>query len=160
MGLGRALEGMGHWKAAADAYRQAMMMRRQVGERHMAIESVAGLARVLLAQGDLPQAQTLVQEILAYLETSPLRGVEEPFRVYLTCYRILCAGQDPRAKAILETARDLLEARAAKISDERMRRSFLENVTIHREIVFETSLSGLSPGRPLFPPQHGEDDPH
>jgi hypothetical protein len=43
----------------------------------------------------------------------------------------------PRAQDILETAHSLLQERAAKISDEEERRSFLENVAAHREIVVE-----------------------
>jgi hypothetical protein len=35
---------------------------------------------------------------------------------------------------VLETAHRLLQARAAKIEDERLRRSFLEQVPAHREI--------------------------
>jgi hypothetical protein len=57
-----------------------------------------------------------------------------PFRVYLTCYRVLQAGHDPRAGEVLETAHRLLHERAAKIEDERLRRSFLEQVPAHREI--------------------------
>jgi hypothetical protein len=92
---------------------------------------------VSLAQGDLTRAQTQVEEILSYLETNTLAGTEEPFRIYLTCYRVLQANRDSRAKVILDTALRLLQEQAAKISDEDMRRSFLENVAAHREIVKE-----------------------
>ena len=55
--------------------------------------------------------------------------------MYLTCYRVLESSADPRAQDILETAHDLLQHRADKINDEKDRRSFLENVTAHRELV-------------------------
>ena len=99
------------------------------------LESLAGLARVSLAQRQLAQAQAQVEQILAHLQTGDLRGAEEPFRVYLTCYRVLCATGDSRAQEILDTAHRLLQEWAARISDVAMSRSFLENVAAHREIV-------------------------
>jgi len=135
--LGHALAGLGHLAEAADAYRQALVLRCELGQPHMAMESLAGLARVSLIQEDLTQAQTQVEEILSYLQSNTLAGTEEPFRVYLTCYRVLHANQDPRAQGVLDAAHRLLQERAAKISDEELRRSFLENVTAQREIVSE-----------------------
>jgi hypothetical protein len=103
----------------------------------LATDSLAGLARVYLIQGDLSRALVQVEEILKHLEDHTLDGAKEPFRVYLTCYRILQANQDPRAETILNQAHDLLQEQAANISDEEMRRSFLENVVYHQEIVRE-----------------------
>ena len=131
-----------HLEEAAESYRQALVLRRELGQHNLAMESMAGLARVSLGQGDLEQAQAQVEEILTYLETETLDGTEEPFRVYLTCYRVLCANQDPRAKTILNTAHCLLQEQAAKISDEETRCSFLENVAAHREIVSEWRKEG------------------
>jgi ADP-ribose pyrophosphatase YjhB (NUDIX family) len=53
----------------------------------------------------------------------------------LTCYRVLGADQDPRAEELLKTAHGLLQEQAAKITDEQLRHSFLENVATHRELV-------------------------
>jgi len=96
----------------------------------------------------LPQAQAHVQEILGHLESDApattdvpsasghgLDGTEEPARIYLTCYHVLRASQDPRAQDILDTAHGRLQEQASTISDEQVRRSFLENVAAHREIV-------------------------
>jgi hypothetical protein len=95
------------------------------------------LARVCLIQGNPSEAQALVEEILAHLESHTLEGTEEPIRVYLTCYRVLTANQDPRARGVLNRAYNLLQERAAKIGDEEKRRSYLENVPAHREILQE-----------------------
>jgi tetratricopeptide (TPR) repeat protein len=135
--LGHALVSLGHLAEAATAYRQALALRRELGQYNLATEALTGLARVSLAQGDLHQAQAQVEEILEHLENHTLAGIVEPFRVYLTCYRVLRANHDPRAPDILHTAHRLLQERAAKISDEELRRSFLENVTAHREIMRE-----------------------
>jgi tetratricopeptide (TPR) repeat protein len=134
--LGHALMGLGEVVEAADAYRQALALRQEIGQHHLAIESLAGLAGVALAQGDLIQARIHVQEVLSYLDGHPtLHGADEPFRIYVTCYRVLCAQDDPRAEEVLDAGYHLLQERASKIDDEALRRSYLENVPYHREIV-------------------------
>jgi tetratricopeptide (TPR) repeat protein len=124
-----------HLAEASEVYEQALALRRELGQPHLVMESLAGLARVSLAQNDLIQAQAQVEEILTHLESKTLDGTDEPLRIYLTCYHVLRAAQDPRAQEILNTAHNLLQERAAKIGDEELRRSFLENVAVHREIV-------------------------
>jgi predicted ATPase/DNA-binding SARP family transcriptional activator/predicted negative regulator of RcsB-dependent stress response len=137
--LSCALTGLGHLAEAAEVCQQSLGLQRELGEHALAAESLAALARVSLAQGNLAQAQTQVDEILVYLENNSPEGTDEPFRVYLTCYRVLHANQDPRAQEILTTAHRLLQERAAKISDDELRRSFLENVAAHREIIEEVN---------------------
>jgi len=135
--LGHALAGLGHLEEAADAYQQALALHRELGEHNRAMEPLAGLACVSLAQGDLTQALALVEEILRHLETGTLDGADEPFQIYLTCYRVLRASGDPRAHEILDTAHRLLQERAVKMPDAETRRMFVENVAAHREIVSE-----------------------
>jgi hypothetical protein len=118
-------------------YQQALALRQELGQPNLATEPLAGLARVSLVQGDLSWAQALVEEIMAYLEDHTLDGAEEPFLVYVTCYRVLRAGEDPRAQKVLDTAYYLLQDQANRIGDEKLRRSFLENVAVHREILSE-----------------------
>jgi len=55
----------------------------------------------------------------------------------LTCYRVLQAGGDPRAREVLTNAHAMLQERASKINDQELRRSYLENVPYHREILEE-----------------------
>jgi len=145
--LGRALASLGHLAEAADAYQQALALHRELGGHNRAMEPLAGLACVSLAQGALTQALALVEEILDHLETGTLDGTDEPFQIYLTCYRVLRASGDPRAHDILDTAHCLLQERAAKMPNEESRRQFLENVAAHREIVSE-SAKGEQGGTP------------
>ena len=133
--LGHTLAGLGELAQAADAYWQALDVYRKTGWHSLPMEPLAGLARVALAQGDLPQAQAHVETILEHLKTRTLNGTLEPFRIYLTCVRVLEAAGDPRAETVLHTAYHLLQERAANIDDEALRRSFLENVAAHRELV-------------------------
>ncbi|MCJ7737562.1 MAG: tetratricopeptide repeat protein [Anaerolineae bacterium] len=110
--LGHALVGMGRLDEAVDAYRRAVEVRRGLGQHNLATEPQAGLARIVLAWGDLALARSHVKVILSHLETGTLDGAEEAPRVYLTCYRVLEAAHDRRADDILTAAHDLIERRA------------------------------------------------
>ena len=122
-------------------------MRR---ERHV-LEAQTGLARVYMARGEIEQALIQVEEILAYMEENtppkgsshPLDGTEEPFRIYLTCYQVLKANNDPRASTILTDAYNLLQTRATNISDEHLRQCFSNNVAANKEIVEEYEKGGF-----------------
>jgi predicted ATPase/class 3 adenylate cyclase len=133
--LGHAYSGLGRTAEAYQAYQAALDLRQALGQPALACEPLAGLARLALAHGDFEAAQARVQVILAHLDGGgSLEGADEPLRVYLTCNQVLQAMNDPRSGALLERAyADLLES-AAKIKDENARRSFLENVPVHREI--------------------------
>jgi len=137
MSQGHALLGLGRLVEAADAYQQCLTLRRELGQSHMAMEALAGLANVYKTQEFLDKALSTIEEILTYLETETLDGADEPSLVYLACYRVLEACEDPRAQDILNIAYNLLQESAAKISNEEFRRSFLENVAANREIVIE-----------------------
>lgn len=133
--LGHALLQLRRPREAMDAYQRAVALRCELGVDNLAAESRAGLARVAMTEGDMIQAHAHVQDIWRYLEERGPDGTYEPLRVYLTCYQVLNACQDPRATEMLTNAYNLLQARAANIGDEQARRSFLENVAAHREIV-------------------------
>jgi hypothetical protein len=133
---------------ALAAYNQALALRREAGAANLVAETQAGLARAALAGQDLPGALVHVEEILSFLEVAQaeegraLQGNEEPLRIYLTCCQVLVASEDPRTSEVLEAARRELEGQAGRIPDAATRRSFLENVATHREIV---RLGALTP---------------
>jgi hypothetical protein len=123
---------MEDWAAAASAYRQAVSIYRQVGNVALAVEAQAGLAQVALAQGDRAQAQQLVEAVLPMLNDDTCGGCYTPFFIWLTCFQVLAANQDPRAVAILQRGHALLQIYAGAISNDGLRRSFLEQVRPHR----------------------------
>ena len=138
--LGHALAGLGKVEAAVETYRKAMHLRRELRQPGLAIDDLAGLARVALAQGAFKRAAEHAQEILAWIEANGLEGIEYPLQVYLTCYRVLGATAEDtlaleRADSLLSRAHAELMKRAADISDEALRKKFLENVQTHREIM-------------------------
>jgi hypothetical protein len=92
-------------------------------------------------------AMSHVEEILHQLNGGDLDGNDEPLRVYLTCYQVLRAYDDPRAGGILDGAYGLLQQRAAKIQSRDLQESFVDNVATHREIVaaWRAKRPGLLP---------------
>jgi len=133
--LGLALEGLGEWDGAADAYRQAAALRAEIGQEGPALYDRVGLARVEAKQGSLETALASVEAALAWMEEHGPASVEYPLHVYLSAVEIFAAaGQPERAREALSTAHALLTEQASRISDEDARRTFLENVPVHRAI--------------------------
>jgi tetratricopeptide (TPR) repeat protein len=135
--LGHALVGLAQWAAAVEYYQQALTLMRALQLDHRTVEPLAGLARAAQAQGRLIQAQSYVDEVLSLLAHGRLYGVGESVRVYLTCYHVLRANQDPRADTVLQAAHSILEEQAEKLEDTELQRTFLERVMAHCELVHE-----------------------
>jgi predicted ATPase/WD40 repeat protein/DNA-binding SARP family transcriptional activator len=131
--LGHTRAAMGQWQPAVLAFQQALDAFQQLGKPALAAEPQAGLAQIALAQGDLAGAQAQVEAILPLLAEQPHVGYNNPFFIYLTCYRVLANG-DPRAVTLLQQGYDLLQQDAAALDDE-SRQRFLTNVPIHRDLV-------------------------
>ncbi len=129
-----ALAGGGETHAARKAYLEALKIRRQFGQEHLAVENVAGLAELSLLDGAYERAQEYGREILPSLLGGSSGGFEQPGRVALACYRALQAAGDPRAGSALEAAHDWLQARYKGIWNPAWRTSFLHNVMAHKEI--------------------------
>jgi hypothetical protein len=61
--------------------------------------------------------------------------MDEPFRVYMTAYQVFASADDCVA-AVLKAAYEILQEQAA-ISDEKLRRTFLKKMSVHRQIMAE-----------------------
>ncbi len=148
--LGHALAELGEPQAATDAYGAALHLRREMGQSSLAIDDLAGLARVAMAQDDSQQALEHVREIMAWIETHGSEGIEYPLQVYMTCYRVLSATRGnvsatERCRAILSRARTALLEQAGEIGDPTLRHKFLENVKANREIMAAWQTQEPSP---------------
>ncbi|MCO6449636.1 MAG: pentapeptide repeat-containing protein [Caldilineales bacterium] len=132
---GHALAGLGRAAEAIAAYENAIAINRQLGTPTLALESLAGLVRVHLAQGDNAQALIDLQPILDHLAAGEdFEGTEEPLWIYLTCYEALSANDDPRADEFMAEAYRQLIERADRFADGNARRMFLTNIPHHRQI--------------------------
>lgn len=143
--LGHALAGLARWQEAAVAYQVALTARRQAGQQTQALEPLAGLARVALAQGQLRQATAYIDELLPQLTYQTYAGIVELIRIYLTCYQVLNAVGDERATALLRMGYTILQERAAKITSADLRQSYLQ-IAVHAEVchLYETNTAHLN----------------
>ncbi len=134
--LGHSHFASGEFNQAADAYQVALDIRLELGQALLATEPTAGLARSLLEQGDGVSASQLIQTLLPIMEAHKgLDGTDDPIRVYLACYLVLKANKNSAAENTLKEAHDLLLSKAENISDLKTRKSFLEGIPHHQEIL-------------------------
>jgi hypothetical protein len=75
------------------------------------------LARVALARSEEDAALAQIEQVLEIFAEYPWAGLDDPFELYLTCYRVLDAHRDPRASQVLCTAQERLQASAEQIDD-------------------------------------------
>jgi predicted ATPase len=144
MSRAHALAALERFPEALESFQQARKLRVEARMPHLEMEAVAGLAAVALALGHGPEALGYVEQLLAHLERGSLQGAEEPFRVWLTCVRVLQAQEDPRAAQVLKKAHRLLQEWAGRLQDKELRRTFLA-IDTHRELL--EAWRHLSKGR-------------
>ncbi len=142
--LGRALRGTRRWEEALEHIHQAHGMYQAAGQAGRALECQIELAGVFLERDDPLRAVTEINEVLPLLRSGAAASMEEPLEAYWTCYQALRATNDGRAVRVLEVAYQILQERAGRIQDQKLRRTFLENVPIHKSI--ETEWSNLKTG--------------
>jgi predicted ATPase/class 3 adenylate cyclase len=127
--LGHAYLLRDEYEPALEAYQASLAIREELDQPSLSMESRAGLVAVHLARDDIASASEPAETILKFIENGkPLDGVEEPLRVYYTCYQYLGRKEDPRARQVLKVAKDLLEAQVSKFSDEVDRKRYVENI--------------------------------
>jgi class 3 adenylate cyclase/tetratricopeptide (TPR) repeat protein len=128
----------GRLEDAVQRAAETLALRQELDMRLNMADDLATLAASHLASSDTPQALDYARQALAILEECGGEGPEFPQRDYFICYQVLAAaGQTERAQAALQSANDLVMARADKIADPALRQSFLERVQINHEIVQE-----------------------
>lgn len=132
---GHAFMELGSLDQAVLSYQDASKFASELNMQHSIRQAKTGMAGVAFIQGNLVQAQMLANEILSDLEMHSMSTMDEIFWIYLTCYRILAVTADPRAHPTLAAAYTLLQEIAARIDDEVLRTSFLQNVRFNREII-------------------------
>lgn len=132
--LGLVREARRDWDAALGAYGTAVERWRALSAPVEAIEATAGVARVVLAQGQAVAAYGLAEEVLRHLaERGPAR-LDEPLRVYWTLYRVLhVTRQEEDAHELLRAAYRLMIRQAEGLAPEQ-RAMFREQVAVNRAI--------------------------
>jgi len=131
---GHVLRNLGDLEQAAAAYHQALELSLKLGMPQYANQAQTGLACLALAKGKPAAAQVYMDGILSYLATDTSGTRDEIIWIYLSCYRILDANADPRARATLQAGYSLLQQIAARIDNDDLKASFLQNVRFNREL--------------------------
>jgi tetratricopeptide (TPR) repeat protein len=152
---GRIFFALGMIPEAGEAYQEALELRRGQGHFTLILETQAGLAELSLYHPDFSQFDMQIEQVWASLaspESDILNETDDPFWLYLTCYRAFSARQDPRALQVLSGAYEQLSRLAANIPTEHDRALFLNCCPSHREISqiwLEKVQQGKSPERPI-----------
>ena len=114
----------------------ALTIRRELEQQPLQADDLALLAMAHLELGEHDMALRCAHEALAILAECEAEGPDAPQRDYLYCYRVLAATDHPEeARRALQSAYELVMARAERITDPTLRQSFLGNVTQNREII-------------------------
>jgi tetratricopeptide (TPR) repeat protein len=142
--LGHVLADIEQFTAAIEAYERALDLYEDIHLPQWNADARTGLVCVALNQGDLGRAIEHAEDLVAYLQAWPrVECSVEPFRIYLTCYNVLRAVDDPRADRVLNAAHRLLQERAGTIPDKALRRLYVESAPYHREIAAAWEERGL-----------------
>jgi tetratricopeptide (TPR) repeat protein len=136
--LGRVSLQAGRLDQAIDRANETLTIRREIDLLLWTTADLTTLAVAHLASGDMDIALDYARQALAILDECGGEGPEFPQQDYFICYQVLAAaGQEEAAHVALQSAYDLVMARADKIRDPALRQSFLKRVPINREIVQE-----------------------
>ncbi len=141
--LGEVYLCLGQPDLAEQAVQASLAIRRALDMRPRMADDWATLAAIYLAGERVGEAVSCAGEALSILQESGGEGVEFASRDYFICGQALSAhGQTQSAQAALRAAYELVMARADKIVDPALRRSFLERVAVNRQIVEEARRLG------------------
>jgi hypothetical protein len=101
-----------------------------------AMDALAGLVRCELGLGELAHAREHNQILWNFLAAKQGEGMEFLVLAYQTAADVFAAnGEDEQAQQVRKEGYEGLMAMAEKISDERWRKSFLENIPEHISIL-------------------------
>ncbi len=133
---GQLLATAGEHDAAQTAFASAMALFESQSAEGFGCQVRANLALLHLAAGRLPQASALAEQIATDIAGGlSLAATEDPQYPHLACHRVWATSGDTRAGAAIATAHAELQALAARVGQEGLRASILNNIPLHREIV-------------------------
>lgn len=121
------------WIEAEVTYRASLT---HLANTDQVLESHIGLAWLMQNHGEETAVSQHLTPVLTHLqENQTLDGTSRPFFILLLAYKVLSRLNNPYADAVLAQAYGRLIAWANQITDPDRRHSFLNNVSINREIV-------------------------
>ncbi|MFK7805521.1 MAG: BTAD domain-containing putative transcriptional regulator, partial [Anaerolineae bacterium] len=133
--LGNLFVDQGNFSDAAEHYAAALPLAEKLTYRGHVVEAQVALASLKLANGKPQEAYAQLEDVLSEITEEALSQADDILRLFLSTYRILNAVQHEQARPILETAHTHLQKLAEQIENGEHRRYFMENVSIHRQIM-------------------------
>ncbi len=134
VGRGYVLLARGEVDQAGESLRDGLAEAERLHLAYLVVEAEAALARVAQLRGDRHGAVELAERVLENLGRLELAGAIQPSEIYRTCWRVLVDLAEPRAGAVLESARSYLDEMASRIDDSEIRESFLTRVPANVEL--------------------------
>lgn len=134
-GLGLALTDAGRHREALVAFDEAIRVRASIGEHHLANESRMSRAAVLSALGRREEATVEVVAMLTDEPRPPFTRCVEPGAAMLIAVELLRVQHPDLADRVVEDAVRWLDETSRHISEPSLRRSYLDNVRAHRELL-------------------------
>jgi tetratricopeptide (TPR) repeat protein len=133
---GRALLLQGRSEEATEKYQQLLALCEDLDKEPFRIYAWAGLAQIAWDNGRSQEAHDLAIQAINDMADHNPEFIQELFRLYLTCYRILVETADAAtANDVINEAYSRLKERADKMGDEELREQFLTNVAVYQEII-------------------------
>lgn len=133
--LGHLLSDQARYDEAQAHYAAALPLAQALNVPGHVVETQVGLAALALADGNAAGAYRLLNPVLAAINESTLAQADDTLRIYWRAYQILIANHDAQADTLLAVAHQQLQRLAAQLTDEAARQSFLQDVSMHQEII-------------------------
>ncbi len=136
--LGYAFVENGQLDDARLTLEEALKIRKELGAKALAIDTLAGYAYLHLQEDRLEKAKQETEYIVSWIEANGVEGIELPVLVYLICYQVLKAAAkkdshlSENAQTILNRGQALLQQHALRIQDQELRKQFMENVPFNQ----------------------------
>jgi tetratricopeptide (TPR) repeat protein len=136
--IGHAYLLMKQFPEARAAFSESIVIREGAQQINLVMEARAGLIETALEQNDPSAALVEAEIILAHLANAgTLDGTEEPLRIYFAVYLALKNAKDPRAKSVLQTAKQILGGQVSLLKDESSRAMYVQKVPWRKAIQAE-----------------------
>ncbi len=134
--LGQAVLASGQVETARTHLAQAESMFAEMQLPQLAAEARAAAVECSLVAGDEAQALADARHVaLLWRHGLTLEGTEEPLRVQWLCWQALASADAALAAEVLQRARVMLLARAARIEETAARQQYLRAVPEHRALL-------------------------
>jgi tetratricopeptide (TPR) repeat protein len=132
---GLVLFGQSDWISAEQRFQEAYDLRRSAGQTELALPALAGLAYVACQQEKLEKAAAHAEQLWQTWQASPSMAERADLKLYWLLGKVWDGLGDSRTTDLWKKAHALLLERSGKIPDERLRKTFLEQVPAHRAIL-------------------------